>query len=227
MAKEKSVDTSRQSYARATLKTQTRFLAAIEQCGRVLTASRWAGIHRSLHYRWLDEDPTYPMRFQDAEAKFTQCLKDEAIRRAHEGVVKLVLYKGKPVRYQGQLLYEHEYSDHLMIKLLEAGDPDHFNRQKVAPFDEDFDYNKMTEGQIRKLLGWLRKRIETAKSMQAIREPEQLAAPVEVITNPDPNTLQHAETSVQHETYEAPKLNIPSVFKGDGWPYKVEKKRKK
>jgi hypothetical protein len=90
------VDTSRQSYARATLKTQTRFLAAIEQCGRVLTASRWAGIHRSLHYRWLDEDPTYPMRFQDAEAKFTQCLKDEAIRRAHEGVVKLVLYKGKP-----------------------------------------------------------------------------------------------------------------------------------
>jgi hypothetical protein len=30
-----------------------------------------------------------------------------------------MLYKGKPVTYQGQLLFEHEYSDHLMIKLLE------------------------------------------------------------------------------------------------------------
>jgi hypothetical protein len=54
-----------------------------------------------------------------------------------DGVVKLVLYKGKPVTYQGQLLYEHEYSDHLMIKLLEAGDPDQFNRQRVAPFDAE------------------------------------------------------------------------------------------
>jgi hypothetical protein len=36
-----------------------------------------------------------------------------------DGAAKLVLYKGKPVTYQGQLLFEHEYSDHLMIKLLE------------------------------------------------------------------------------------------------------------
>ena len=42
----------------------------------------------------------------------------------------MVLYKGKAVGHQGKLVYEHEYSDHLMIKLLEAGDPDHFNRQK-------------------------------------------------------------------------------------------------
>jgi len=120
--------------------------------------------------RWLHEDPSYRLRFEAADIRYTQTLKDEAVRRAHEGVRELVMYKGEPVRYQGQLVWKHIYSDNLLIKLLEAGDPDRFNRQKVAPFDEDFDYDKMTEGQIRKLLGWLRKRIETAKSMQAMRE---------------------------------------------------------
>jgi hypothetical protein len=190
----------------------------------VLVASRWSKVARSEHYRWLHEDPTYLPRFQAADAVFTQTLKDEAVRRAHDGVRKLVLYKGEPVRYQGELVWEHIYSDHLMIKLLEAGDPDHFNRQKVAPFDPNFDYDKMTEGQIRDLLAWLRKRIETAKSMQATREPAQIEAPaVEAIAKPEPANPERA-TSLQRETHETPKLNIPSVFKGDGWPYKVEKK---
>jgi hypothetical protein len=164
-------------YARARfdLKAQQRFLACIEECGRIGTASRWAKVSRRIHYWWLDEDPTYPARFQAARARFTQALEDEAIRRAHDGVRKLVLYKGEPVFYQGEQVFEHIYSDHLMIKLLEAGDPDRFNRQKVAPFDEDFDFDKMTEGQTLKMLEWLKKRIETAKSLQAMREPAQLA----------------------------------------------------
>jgi hypothetical protein len=161
----------------------------------VLVASRWSKVARSEHYRWLEEDPTYLPRFQAAEMKFTQTLKDEAVRRAHDGVRRLVLYKGEPVRYQGELVWEHIYSDHLMIKLLEAGDPDHFNRQKVAPFDENFDFDKMTEGQIRKLLAWLRKRIETAKSIEAAREPAQLVEAstiVESTHNPEPATPQRA-----------------------------------
>jgi hypothetical protein len=60
------------------------------------------------------------------------------------GVRKLVLHKGQPVRVEGQLLYEHKYSDHL-IKLLEAGDPDHFNRQRVMPLDEG-KLDNLTEG---------------------------------------------------------------------------------
>ena len=90
--------------------------------------------------------------------KFTRRLKDEAVRRAHDRVVKLVLYKGKPVTYQGQLIYEHEYSDHLMIKLLEAGDPDQFNRQRVAPFDaESLNLENLTRGQTQQLMEWLKK----------------------------------------------------------------------
>jgi len=169
----------------------------------VLVASRWSKVARSEHYRWLHEDPTYLPRFQAADAVFTQTLKDEAVRRAHDGVRKLVLYKGKPVRYHGELVWEHIYSDHLMIKLLEAGDPDKFNRQKVAPFDENFDFDKMTEGQVRKLLEWLKKRVALAKSMQAMKEPAQLTAPAEAITEPDPPTPQRTATpdAVRNERY--------------------------
>jgi hypothetical protein len=46
--------------ALATFKTQSRFPPCIEQRGRVVKAARWSGVPRALHYRWLDEDPTYP-----------------------------------------------------------------------------------------------------------------------------------------------------------------------
>jgi hypothetical protein len=93
-----------------------------------------------------------------------QTLKDEAVRRAHEGVRKLVLYKGQPVFYQGEPVYEHVYSDSLLIKLLEAGDPDRFNRQNVAPFEGNLD--NLTRKQVQNLLEWLRKQIQVAKSLQ-------------------------------------------------------------
>jgi hypothetical protein len=142
----------------------------------VLVASQWSKVARSEHYRWLHEDPSYRRRFEAADRRYTQTLKDEAVRRAHDGVRKLVLYKGQPVFYQGEPLFEHVYSDHLLIKLLEAGDPDKFNRQKVAPFDENFDFDQMTEAQTLKMLEWLKKRIETAKNLRAMREQAQLAA---------------------------------------------------
>jgi hypothetical protein len=42
----------------------------------------------------------------------------------------MVLYKGAPVMYQSKPVVEHEFSDRLMEKLLEANDPDRFNREK-------------------------------------------------------------------------------------------------
>jgi hypothetical protein len=56
----------------------SRFLASYEECGRVL-ASRWSGVARASHYRWLDEDPSYRLRFEDAEIRAVQNLKDEAV----------------------------------------------------------------------------------------------------------------------------------------------------
>jgi len=158
---------------------QERFLRCYEEAGQVLEASRWAKLARSAHYRWLEEDPTYRPRFQAARIKATQRLEDEAVRRARYGARKLVLYKGEPVRIEGQLLYEHEYSDRLMEKLLEAGDPDRFNRQSVAPLEGDLD--NLTEGQVRALLEWLRVQIQIAKSQNG-QEPKQLAEPTVEVT---------------------------------------------
>ena len=135
----------------------------------MLLAARWSKVARSEHYRWLDEDPSYRLRFEDAEIRSTQTLKDEAVRRAHEGVRKLVLYKGEPVRYQGQLVWEHTYSDHLLIKLLEAGDPDRFNRQNVAPLEGNLD--NLTRKQVEKLLEWLRTRIQAVENLPG-QEPK-------------------------------------------------------
>lgn len=99
---------------------QSRFLAAFAVCGQMGKACRWAGIHRQSHFDWLDKDPTYEPRFRAAEAHVGRMLTDEAIRRAHDGVVKNVYYQGRVV---GQ---ELNYSDGLMIQLLRAFDPQRF-----------------------------------------------------------------------------------------------------
>jgi hypothetical protein len=115
-----------------------------------------------------------------------------------DGVPKLVLYKGQPVRLEGQLLYEHKYSDRLMIKLLEVGDPDHFNRQRVMPLDEG-DLDNLTEGQVRQILTWLRERVQVAESIYAQRQP--------AAAKPGAS-------------------KFPAVFRGDCWPYKREKRKR-
>jgi hypothetical protein len=53
-------------------------------------------------------------------------LEDEAVRRAHEGVRRLLTYKGKPIRIQGEHLYETTYSDSLLQFLLKAYDREGF-----------------------------------------------------------------------------------------------------
>jgi hypothetical protein len=153
-------------------RAEERFLMCYEEAGQVLEASRWAKLARSTHYRWLEEDPTYRPRFQAERMKATRQLEDEAARRPRYGVRKLVLHKGQPGRIEGQLLYEHQYSDRLMEKLLESGDPDRFNRQTVPPLEGDFD--NLTEDQIRALLKWLRARIKVAESL---KEPKQVDEP--------------------------------------------------
>jgi hypothetical protein len=102
---------------------QARFLAAFAVCGQVQQAARWCKIHRQAHYGWMYNDPTYPARFKEAEQRAARSLRDEAVRRAHDGLRKAVWYKGKVVGY------ETEYSDTLLLGLLKALDPEF--REKV------------------------------------------------------------------------------------------------
>jgi hypothetical protein len=181
-----------------------------DETGRVLEASRWANVARSAHYQWLEEDPTYRAMFQAARIKAAQRL--EAVRVAHYGLPKLVLYKGEPARIEGKLLYAHKsYSNRLMARLLKALDPDRFNRQREASHGVDLD--NLTKGQKRDLMEWLRVQLQRARAeAEATAEPTVEATPV---TEPAKQAVAKA------------KIIPPSPYRGDGWPYKVEKKRKR
>lgn len=116
------------------------FLAAYVRLANVSKAAKAAKIERALHYRWLEEDPDYPKQFQAAQREAAQVLEDEAIRRAHEGINKPLVYKGqftyktRPkrnadgsiVQENGKTVYEEygaplavrEYSDGMLMFLL-------------------------------------------------------------------------------------------------------------
>jgi hypothetical protein len=96
---------------------QARFLACVAVSGSITQACRWAKITRGAHYNWLDRDPAYKPRFDQAMKRAASVLADEAVRRAHEGVRRAVYYKGKVVGY------ETVYSDGLLIRMLEALEP--------------------------------------------------------------------------------------------------------
>ena len=93
----------------------------------MLQSSRAAKIGATQHYRWMAEDPTYPSRFREAQRLAICALEDEAIRRGHEGVKRLVRYKGRPVKLSdGTYLFETEYSDNLLMFLLKSYDRERF-----------------------------------------------------------------------------------------------------
>ena len=58
-------------------------------------------------------------------------LEDEAVRRAKDGTAKPVLCKGKQVYVDGEPLYEHQYSDALMMFLLRAYDREKFGDRQL------------------------------------------------------------------------------------------------
>jgi hypothetical protein len=79
-------------------------------------------------------DPTYPPRFKDAQARAAQTFEDEAVRRAVHGVKRPMFYQGKPIKIDGEIVYEHEYSDRLLERLLEANNPQKFKRRSETTF---------------------------------------------------------------------------------------------
>ena len=116
------------------------FLAALRITPSITVAAKCAGIDRSAHYRRLERDEAYKAAFEAALKIGVDSLEAEAIRRAHYGVRKPVMYHGKPVRVpidpakprgKKEILYEVEYSDTLLLALLKAKKPDEY-RDRVS-----------------------------------------------------------------------------------------------
>jgi len=145
---------------------QRRFLACFAGCCNVLKASRAAKVARAQHYKWLAEDATYPARFKQAMQLGVRTLEDEAVRRAHEGVKKLVLWKGKPVRVSGELVYETEYDSNLLMFLLRAYDPKRFGDKLRTTFDANWSGNleDLPEEFLKQVLERINAQIAAAKA---------------------------------------------------------------
>lgn len=112
---------------------QEAFLSAVvEGGGRIKLAAKEAQVSSNAHYGWMQHDPTYPERFEQAKAQAAQVLKDEAIRRAIEGQRQYKFdHKGNPLRHPatGEPYYEDKKSDALLIRLLEAALPNEFAKR--------------------------------------------------------------------------------------------------
>jgi hypothetical protein len=101
---------------------QRAFLAAFRLTASLTKAAEAAKCPRTLHYRWLD-DATYMDAFETAKEEAGQSLEDEAIRRAHEGVLVPVFYKGKATGVQ------REFSDAVLMFLLKGFKPDKYRER--------------------------------------------------------------------------------------------------
>jgi hypothetical protein len=110
-----------------------------------------------------------------------------------EGVRRPVLYRGKQVYIQGKPLFDIEYSDQLLIRLLEAFNPEKYGRRFEQVNLMDIDPDKLTPEQLDKIADHLiqkalkgnptaveeaRKRLEAGESVtfedvtKAIEAPE-------------------------------------------------------
>jgi hypothetical protein len=68
-----------------------------------------------------------------------------------EGVRRPVLYRGKQVYIQGKPLFDIEYSDQLLIRLLEAFNPEKYGRRVEQINLMDIDADKLTPAQLDKI----------------------------------------------------------------------------
>lgn len=102
---------------------QSAFLKAFTLSGSITKAADDAKVERGMHYRWL-RDPKYLAQFKAARRTAIQGWEDEAVRRANEGVLEPVFYKGKAC---GAV---RRYSDGLLMFLLRGAKPQKY-RERV------------------------------------------------------------------------------------------------
>lgn len=96
------------------------FLEAFRACANIGKAATAAHIHRDSHYKWLKLDAEYAAAFEDVRIQTAEVLEDEAVRRAHEGVVEPIFYKGRPTAAI------RKYSDALLMFLLKGFLPEKY-----------------------------------------------------------------------------------------------------
>ena len=98
-----------------------RFLEALSETGSVTNAAAIAGTSRTRVYELRKNDEDFAWAWDEAERRAVDRLREEARRRAVEGVAEPLVSAGKLVRDEdGQPVMVRRYSDRLLLSLLNS-----------------------------------------------------------------------------------------------------------
>ena len=95
-----------------------RFLQALDETGCYTDASKRIKRNRQTVLRWRKADPAFAECCEDIKESKVDRLEMSAYERAVHGTVEPVLYKGRPVQYQGEVLMKRTYETALTIFML-------------------------------------------------------------------------------------------------------------
>jgi len=95
---------------------QTAFLEAYELCGTITGAADAANVARRQHFEWIQKDPTYFERFEEAGGRYVDRLVAAAVRRG-VGVEIPVFDRAGAV-----IGHKFEASDSLLAMLIKRND---------------------------------------------------------------------------------------------------------
>ena len=114
-------------------------LAAYAELGVITHAAAAAGIERSTHWRWMQDDPEYAAKFAEAHEQAVEKLEREALRRAADGWEEPVFHKGEVVGHV------KKFSDTLLIFMLKAARPEKY-RESPTVIDQRQQTINLPEG---------------------------------------------------------------------------------
>ncbi len=113
----------------------------------VATAAKTARMDRGTHFAWMKTDERYAERFNALRDERVDEFEVEAARRAVQGVSRLVLHNGAPVRLtkKGKPLEITEYSDALLMFILKAERPGKYKDRQAVDVHHSHDINEWAE----------------------------------------------------------------------------------
>lgn len=116
---------------------QTAFLAALSKSGITRIAAEAAGIHRSTHQYWLENDADYATLAQVALEDAADVVEAELLRRGTVGMRQYKFHEGQITKWKGPdddwpqavPYYEDKRSDACLIVTAKARRPEKFRER--------------------------------------------------------------------------------------------------
>ncbi len=102
-----------------------KVIAELTKHGNVTHALKAAQAARGWVYGWRQQDPEFRDAFEEARTCGIEILKDEAHRRAYEGLKEPVFYKGE------KIAHIRKYSDSLLMFLIKQSDPSYREHYQI------------------------------------------------------------------------------------------------